>query len=68
MPVFKETHFISLQRQECESGEDRSDPNDGYIEIEDYSVREGFDQNESNDLVRDLSLSQIDCHRQMPTD
>ncbi|GBM30355.1 hypothetical protein AVEN_21474-1 [Araneus ventricosus] len=42
---------------EYESGENRSDPNDEDFEIEDDSVRKGFEQHELNDFVRDLGLS-----------
>ncbi|GBO30867.1 hypothetical protein AVEN_218441-1 [Araneus ventricosus] len=55
VPVFKE--LPSLEIQEYESGEDRSDPNDEDFEIEDDSVRNGFEQHELNDLARDLELS-----------
>lgn len=55
VPVFKE--LPSLEIQEYESGEDRSDPYDEDFEIEHDSVRKGFDQHELNDLARDLGLS-----------
>ncbi|GBM57445.1 hypothetical protein AVEN_24216-1 [Araneus ventricosus] len=54
--VFKE--LPSLEIQKYESGEDRSDTNDEDFEIEDNSVRKGFQQHELNDLARDLGLSE----------
>ncbi|KAK9696588.1 hypothetical protein QE152_g31482 [Popillia japonica] len=54
-PVFKE--LPSLEIQKYESGEHRSDSYDEDFEIEDDSVRKGFDQLELNDLARDLGLS-----------
>ncbi|XP_070613747.1 uncharacterized protein [Erythrolamprus reginae] len=55
VPVFNE--FPSLEIREYESGEDQSDHNNEDFEIEDDSVRKGFQQYELNDLVRDLGIS-----------
>lgn len=55
VPVFKEVPSFEIQEYEC--GEDRSDINDEDFEIENNSVRKGFDQHELNDLARDLGLS-----------
>ncbi|GBL73283.1 hypothetical protein AVEN_159324-1 [Araneus ventricosus] len=55
-PVFKE--LPSLEIQEYDFVEDRSDPNDEDFEIEDDSVRKGFKQHELNDLARDFGLSE----------
>ncbi|GBN58841.1 hypothetical protein AVEN_120876-1 [Araneus ventricosus] len=54
LAVFKE--LPSLEIQEYESCEDRSDPKDEEFEIENYSVRKGFEQHGLNDLARDLRL------------
>lgn len=55
VPVFNEFH--SLEEGEYVYGADESDSNDEDFEIEDDSVRKGFEQQELNDLVRDLGLS-----------
>ena len=39
--------------------EELSDINDVDFEMEDDSVRKGFDQHELNDLARDLGLSEL---------
>uniref|UniRef100_A0A6P7GL81 Uncharacterized protein LOC114333513 n=1 Tax=Diabrotica virgifera virgifera TaxID=50390 RepID=A0A6P7GL81_DIAVI len=55
LPVFNE--FPYLEEEEYGYGADESDSNDEDFEIEDDSVRKGFEQQELNDLVRDLELS-----------
>ncbi|XP_050339496.1 sodium- and chloride-dependent GABA transporter 1-like [Bactrocera neohumeralis] len=55
VPVFEELPLSELQESVCD--DDSSDSNDEDFEIEDDSARKGFDQNELNDLARDLGLS-----------
>lgn len=55
VPVFQA--LPSLEIQEYDSTEDRSDSDDEDFEVDNDSVRKGFNQHELNDLVRDLGLS-----------
>ena len=53
MPVF--VQLLSLENLDYD--EELSGSNDADFEIEDDSVRKGFNQHEINDLVLDLGLS-----------
>ncbi|GBM22550.1 hypothetical protein AVEN_183980-1 [Araneus ventricosus] len=57
VPVFKE--LPSLEIQEYESDEDLSDSNDEDFEIENDSVRKGFEQHEVDDLGLSKSAEQL---------
>ncbi|KAK9881157.1 hypothetical protein WA026_014507 [Henosepilachna vigintioctopunctata] len=57
MPVSVFQELTCLEIQEDELSDDRSDHSDKDFEVEDDSVRRGFNQNELNNLVRDLGLS-----------
>ncbi|GBN22004.1 hypothetical protein AVEN_175745-1 [Araneus ventricosus] len=60
VPVFKE--LPSLEIQEYESVEDQSDPKDEDFEIEDDSIRKGFEQHELNDLALSEKLFASKLH------
>lgn len=53
VPVFAQLPSL----EDLDPDEELSDNNDADFEIEDDAARKGFDQNELNDLARDLGLS-----------